>query len=80
MPLLEVIRNATPTLNHTYLRLNIRLDTVLRLFLVTPDIHGIQNPMSKDEQHCNFVLFFMVGQNIWNLQVKTRDQKSIHAY
>ena len=80
MPLSEVIRNATPTLNHTYLRLNIRLDTVLRLFLVTPDVHRIQNPMSKDEQNCNFVLFFMVGQNIWNLQVKTRDQKSIHAY
>ena len=77
----EVILNATSIFNHSNWRLNTRIDTVLRLFLVTPDVHRIHHSKSKDEQNYNFGFNFLWwDKNIRNLQGKTRVRTSIDAY
>lgn len=50
----EVILNATSMFNHGNLRLPIRVDRVLRLFLVTPDMHRVHHSIDDDETNSNF--------------------------
>ena len=61
----EVILNATSIFNHSNWRLNRRMDTVLRLFLVTPDVHRIHHSKNKDEQNCNFGFNFLWWDKIF---------------
>jgi len=61
----EVLLNATSIFNHSNWRLNRRIDAVLRLFLVTPDVHRIHHSMSKDEHNCNFGFNFLWWDKIF---------------
>mgnify|MGYP001177635331 FL=1 len=61
----EIVLNATSIFNHSNWRLNRKMDTVLRLFLVTPDVHRIHHSMSKDEHSCNFGFNFLWWDKIF---------------
>lgn len=50
----EVLLNATAMFNHGNLRLPARLDRVLRLFLVTPDMHRVHHSIEDHETNSNF--------------------------
>lgn len=50
----EVWLNANALFNHSNLRLPRKLDSVLRLFLVTPDMHLVHHSTLVDEQKHNF--------------------------
>ncbi|MDH5516789.1 MAG: sterol desaturase family protein [Gammaproteobacteria bacterium] len=50
----EVILNATAMFNHGNIRLPAALDKVLRLFLVTPDMHRVHHSIEDDETNSNF--------------------------
>jgi sterol desaturase/sphingolipid hydroxylase (fatty acid hydroxylase superfamily) len=50
----EVLLNATAMFNHANLRLPDRLDGVLRLVLVTPDMHRVHHSMVPRETNSNF--------------------------
>ena len=50
----EVILNATALFNHANLALPRRLDVLLRLFLVTPDVHRVHHSCIPSETHSNF--------------------------
>lgn len=50
----EVILNATAMFNHGNIRLNSKVDKVLRLFLVTPDMHRVHHSVEDDETNSNF--------------------------
>lgn len=50
----EVLLNATAMFNHGNLRLPERVDRVLRLFLVTPDMHRVHHSIADDETNSNF--------------------------
>jgi len=50
----EVILNATAMFNHSNVRLPLGLDSVLRLFLVTPDMHRVHHSVEDDETNSNF--------------------------
>jgi len=50
----EVLLNATAMFNHSNVRLNTTLDKVLRLFVVTPDMHRVHHSVEADETNSNF--------------------------
>lgn len=50
----EIILNATAMFNHGNIRLNASVDKVLRLFLVTPDMHRVHHSVEDDETNSNF--------------------------
>lgn len=50
----EVLLNATAMFNHSNVRLNVSIDKVLRLFVVTPDMHRVHHSVEDDEANSNF--------------------------
>lgn len=52
--LFEVLLNATSMFNHSNLRLPLWLDRVLRLVLVTPDMHRVHHSLDGAETNSNF--------------------------
>jgi sterol desaturase/sphingolipid hydroxylase (fatty acid hydroxylase superfamily) len=50
----EVLLNATAVFNHANLRLPVGLDRVLRLFVVTPDMHRVHHSVNAHETNSNF--------------------------
>jgi len=50
----EVILNATAMFNHGNIRLPAALDRVLRLIVVTPDMHRVHHSVELDETNSNF--------------------------
>ena len=50
----EVLLNATSMFNHGNLRLPAALDRVLRLFIVTPDMHRVHHSIEDHETNSNF--------------------------
>jgi sterol desaturase/sphingolipid hydroxylase (fatty acid hydroxylase superfamily) len=52
--LFEIILNATSMFNHSNVRMPAGLDRVLRLFVVTPDMHRVHHSVEDDETNSNF--------------------------
>jgi sterol desaturase/sphingolipid hydroxylase (fatty acid hydroxylase superfamily) len=50
----EVLLNATSLFNHSNLRIPPAVDRVLRLVVVTPDMHRVQHSSDPDEVNRNF--------------------------
>src|SRR6516165_5969403 len=50
----EVMLNATSMFNHGNVRLPAQLDRVLRLFVVTPDMHRVHHSIDRRETDSNF--------------------------
>ena len=50
----EVILNATAMFNHSNIRLPAGLDSILRLIVVTPDMHRVHHSVEDDETNSNF--------------------------
>jgi len=50
----EILLNATAMFNHGNLRLPLRLDRVLRWFVVTPDMHRVHHSVIPTETNSNF--------------------------
>lgn len=50
----EVLLNATSMFNHSNVRLPLRLDRVIRLFVVTPDMHRVHHSVDRQEANTNF--------------------------
>jgi sterol desaturase/sphingolipid hydroxylase (fatty acid hydroxylase superfamily) len=50
----EMVLNGTSMFNHSNLRIPIRLDAVLRLFVVTPDMHRVHHSIIHNETNSNF--------------------------
>ncbi|MFK7940020.1 MAG: sterol desaturase family protein [Roseovarius sp.] len=52
--LFEVILNGTAMFNHANIKLPPRLDAVIRLFLVTPDMHRVHHSVDRAEHDSNY--------------------------
>lgn len=52
--LFEVILNATAMFNHANVQLPGSVDRILRLFVVTPDMHRVHHSVEDDEANSNF--------------------------
>lgn len=52
--LFEVLLNLTAMFNHSNIRVPVALDAVMRLFVVTPDMHRVHHSLECDETNTNF--------------------------
>lgn len=52
--LFEILLNATSLFNHANIMLPTAIDRVLRLLVVTPDMHRIHHSINVQESNCNF--------------------------
>jgi len=50
----EVLLNATAMFNHSNVKIPVAIDRVLRLFVVTPDMHRVHHSVEDDEANSNF--------------------------
>lgn len=50
----EVLLNGTAMFNHSNVRLPLAFDRVLRLFIVTPDMHRVHHSIDTEESNSNF--------------------------
>jgi sterol desaturase/sphingolipid hydroxylase (fatty acid hydroxylase superfamily) len=50
----EVLLNATSMFNHSNIRIPLRVDSILRLFVVTPDMHRVHHSIHPSETNSNF--------------------------
>jgi sterol desaturase/sphingolipid hydroxylase (fatty acid hydroxylase superfamily) len=50
----EVLLNATSMFNHSNARLPLNMDRVVRLFVVTPDMHRVHHSVAIKETNSNF--------------------------
>lgn len=50
----EILLNATAMFNHGNVRLASRLDRVLRLFVVTPEMHRVHHSILREERDSNY--------------------------
>lgn len=63
--LFEIILNGTAMFNHSNLRLPIWLDRVLRLVLVTPDMHRVHHSINRHEHDSNYGFALSVWDRIF---------------
>jgi len=63
--LFEVALNATAMFNHANLRLSQKLDTRLRSFVVTPDMHRIHHSVAAGELNSNFGFNFSFWDRVF---------------
>ncbi len=67
----EVVLNASALFNHANVRLPLALDRVLRVLIVTPDMHRVHHSWHPDETNSNYGF----NLSIWDRIFKTyRDQ------
>lgn len=50
----EVVLNGSAMFNHSNIRLPLKLDRLVRLFLVTPDMHRVHHSVHRDETDSNY--------------------------
>lgn len=63
----EIILNASAQFNHSNIRIPTRLDKVLRLFIVTPDMHRVHHSVDELETSRNFGFFL----SVWDKLLRT---------
>ena len=67
--LFEVILNATAMFNHANLRLPAWLDRLVRLVLVTPDMHRVHHSVHRHEHDSNYGFSLSVWDRIFHTYV-----------
>lgn len=63
----EVVLNATAMFNHSNVRLPLGLDRIMRLLIVTPDMHRVHHSVITKETHSNFGF----NLSLWDRLFKT---------
>jgi len=61
----EVLLNATSMFNHSNVRLPLVLDRIIRLVIVTPDMHRVHHSILDDETNSNFGFNLSVWDRIF---------------
>jgi len=65
----EVILNGTALFNHSNLRLPLAADRVLRLVLVTPDMHRVHHSALRDEHDSNYGFALSIWDRLFGTHV-----------
>jgi sterol desaturase/sphingolipid hydroxylase (fatty acid hydroxylase superfamily) len=65
----EILLNATAMFNHANLRLPPWLDRVVRLVLVTPDMHRVHHSVLREEHDSNYGFALSVWDRIFRTHV-----------
>lgn len=67
--LFEVVLNAAAMFNHANVRLPLGIDRVLRLFIVTPDMHRVHHSVIERETNSNYSFFLTVWDRIFKTYI-----------
>jgi sterol desaturase/sphingolipid hydroxylase (fatty acid hydroxylase superfamily) len=67
--LFETLLNATAMFNHANLRLPAALDRLLRLILVTPDMHRVHHSVRREEHDSNYGFSLSIWDRIFRTYV-----------
>ena len=65
MILFEVILNGTAMFNHANIRLPLRVDRLLRMVLVTPDMHRVHHSVHRAEHDSNYGFALSIWDRIF---------------
>jgi len=60
----EVILNGSAMFNHANMRLPLWLDKVLRIFIVTPDMHRVHHSVIEGETNSNYGFFLSIWDRL----------------
>jgi len=60
----EIVLNASAIFNHTNLKLSLGLDKVLRVLIVTPDMHRVHHSVVEGETNSNYGFNFSVWDRL----------------
>jgi sterol desaturase/sphingolipid hydroxylase (fatty acid hydroxylase superfamily) len=63
----EVVLNASSMFNHANFRLPLRVDALLRLVVVTPDMHRVHHSIDPRETHSNFGFNLAIWDRMFGL-------------
>ena len=63
--LFEIILNGSAMFNHANVRLPHWLDRILRVVIVTPDMHRVHHSVHRDEHDNNYGFFFSVWDRLF---------------
>ncbi len=61
----EVLLNATSMFNHSNVRLPLAVDRIVRLFIVTPDMHRVHHSHLQHETNSNFGFNFSIWDRLF---------------
>ncbi|MEO1167878.1 MAG: sterol desaturase family protein [Pseudomonadota bacterium] len=67
--LFEVILNASAMFNHSNVKLPLGMDTVLRTFIVTPDMHRVHHSIVRRETDSNYGFFLSVWDRLFRTYI-----------
>ncbi|SHJ78349.1 Sterol desaturase/sphingolipid hydroxylase, fatty acid hydroxylase superfamily [Shimia gijangensis] len=72
--LFEIILNGTAMFNHANMRLPLRVDRVLRLVLVTPDMHRVHHSVHRREHDNNYGFALSIWDRLFRTYVAQPEQ------
>ncbi len=65
----EIVLNAAAMFNHGNIKLPLALDRVLRIFIVTPDMHRVHHSTMPNETHSNFGFNLSLWDRFFNTYI-----------
>jgi sterol desaturase/sphingolipid hydroxylase (fatty acid hydroxylase superfamily) len=65
----EIILNAASMFTHSNIRIPEKIEPVLRLFIVTPDMHRIHHSINENETNSNFGFFISLWDRIFGTYI-----------
>lgn len=74
----EIILNSLALFNHSNIHLSKRIDTILRNFIVTPDMHRIHHSINKDELNSNFGFNISLWDRLFNSYIDEPKMSHTH--
>jgi sterol desaturase/sphingolipid hydroxylase (fatty acid hydroxylase superfamily) len=72
--LFEIILNGTAMFNHANIRLPLPLDRVLRLILVTPDMHRVHHSVHRHEHDSNYGFALSIWDRLFGTYIAQPEQ------
>ncbi|CUH67085.1 Fatty acid hydroxylase superfamily protein [Thalassovita gelatinovora] len=67
--LFEIILNGTALFNHANLRLPLGLDAIMRLVLVTPDMHRVHHSVLRQEHDSNYGFALSIWDRVFHTYI-----------
>ena len=71
--LFEIILNGTAMFNHANIKLPLGIDRVVRLFLVTPDMHRVHHSVHRAEHDSNYGFSLSIWDRIFGTYIAQPD-------
>ena len=72
----EIILNGTAMFNHSNLRLPLNVDKIIRVLLVTPDMHRVHHSIHRDEHDSNYGF----ALSVWDRMLGTYIAQPRHGH